>query len=661
MRVIKLSRTLAALALLAALAPVVARASSAAQGDVPAWLRQAAASASPAHKKETPAVRLHDEAVVSVASDGRVTTTTTYAVRILTREGRGFASVAKYYGTDRGGKVREMRAWLIRPDASLKKYGKDETVDRIASSYDLYNESRVRQIDASSDAEVGAVFGYQTIVEDKPWFPQQTWWFQGSVPSLVSRLTLTLPAGWRAEGTVYNARGVEPAVTGTTYVWEMRGLEAIESEPASPSILTLAAHVAVKYFPPDDAAADLRAFSTWEEVSKWYTALAESQAQPDEAVSAKARELTAGARTDFEKIRAIGRYVQNLQYVSIQIGIGGFRPHAAREVFARQYGDCKDKATLMKAMLKAVGIESHFVLIYSGDRTRVRETWVSPGQFNHCIIAVRVGDDVRGPAVVQHPKLGRLLIFDATDSSTPVGELPDHEQGSFALIAAGEGGSLWRMPSAEPEANTWAREVEAGLAPDGAITAALRERLAGQPAADFRRRFKDLSSSDFRGIVERWLSGDASAAKLTRIEPADAHDEGRFALDVEFSSPAFAQSLQGRLLVFKPSVVARGGSAWLREPTRKHPVVLEAESFTETVRIKLPAGFEVDEIPDGFELNSEFGRYKAAYEIKDGHFVFTRTLVRPAATIPAEKYQEVRRFFGRVRASEESPVVLTRK
>ena len=100
---------------------------------------------------------------------------------------------------------------------------------------------------------------------------------------------------------------------------------------------------------------------------------------------------------------------------------------------------------------------------------------------------------------------------------------------------------------------------------------------------------------------------------------------------------------------------------WLAEPTRKHPVVLESKAFNETVRFKLPAGFDVDELPDAVKLDSEFGTYTASYEVKDGQLVFTRSLVQRAATVPVEKYADVRNFFGRVRASEEAPVVLARK
>ena len=645
-----------ALLLLASALPAPA----AAADDVPAWLKQAAAAAAPPQERDVPGVIVNDESTVTVGEDGRVTTVTTFAVRLLTRAGFGRATAAARYNTDSAGKVLEIRAWLIRPDGTVRKYGKNETVDRITDSGNLYDESRVKVIDASRDAEVGAVFGFQTTTEERPWFPQAGWLFQADVPSLVSRYTLVLPAGWRATGVVFNAPKFEPVVSGNSYTWEMRNLPPVEDEPSSPSMNSLAAHLAVKYGPPA-AAASFRSFDTWADVSRWYTELADPQAAPDDAIALKARELTAGAKTELEKIRAVGRYVQNLQYVSIQIGIGGWRPHAATRVFAKQYGDCKDKATLMRAMLRALKIETHAVLIYSGDRTRVREEWVSPGQFNHAIVAVRVSDETKAPSVVQHPSLGRLLIFDATDSSTPVGDLPDHEQGSLALVAAGEAGALVRMPVTPPEENMVRREVEAGLGADGSLTATLRERREGQSAVEARRMFKELAASDYARVIERWVSGGATGAKFSKIEPADAHAEGRFALDVEFTAAAYAQSMQGRLLVFKPAVVSRGGALRISGATRKYPVVLESQAFSETVRFKLPAGFDVDEVPDPVRVDSDFGTYTASYEVKDGQLLFTRSLVQRASTIPAEKYADVRAFYGRVRASEEAPVVLARK
>ncbi|HVF55548.1 MAG TPA: DUF3857 domain-containing transglutaminase family protein [Pyrinomonadaceae bacterium] len=634
--------------------------------DVPAWLRQAAQAAAPVYDKKVSAVVLHNEKNVTVTEDGRVVTTTNYAVRILLREGRSHAYAHESYLTDTG-KVRELRAWMIRPSGEVKKYGKDETMDISLADNDVYNESRVKVISAENDVEgPGTVFGYQSVSEERTVFTQDVWNFQRRLPTLASRYTLTLPAGWRASGVMFNSAKLDPTVTGSTYSWELKSLPFIEDEPNSPSVATLSPRLAVSFFPADGAKGAMGpGFNSWLEVSRWLSGLHDPQAEPDDALAAKARELTANSKTELEKIQAIGRYVQNIQYISIQIGLnrgGGMRPHTAAEVFAKSYGDCKDKANLMRAMLRAVKITAYPVGIYSGDRTYVREEWPSPQQFNHCIVAVKVGDETKAASIITHPTLGRLLIFDATDDNTPVGDLPEDEQGSFALIMAGADGALLRMPVTPPESNRRERTTDVNLSADGSITAIVHSRDEGQAAARARGIFKSRSRPEYFKIIEGWIArGSATGARLSKVEPVDSHAEGRFALDVEFAADRYAQTMQNRLLVFKPSIVSQGRLVSLVEPTRKHPVVLESESFTEIVRFKLPDGFEIDEMPEPTKLDSAFGTYTAGYEMKDGQLVFKRTLVQRAATIPAEQYAAVRNFFGRIRATEEEPVVLARK
>jgi hypothetical protein len=637
----------------------------AAGDDAPAWLRQAAAANIPQYDRQVHAVVLLNEKNVTVSDDGRVTTVTTYAVRILSREGRGAAVAREIYLTD-SGKVREMRAWLIRPSGDVKRYGKDETLDVSLADDDVYNEARARTISASSEADAGAVFGYQATSESRSVFTQDEFEFQDRLPALVARYTLTLPANWHASSITFNHANVEPAISGTTYSWELKNLPYIDEEPHSPAVTNLAPRLAISYFPADGAKpAPGRFFANWTEVSRWLSELHDPQAIPDDKLTAKAKELTAGTKTEFERIQAIARYVQSTQYISIQIGLGrggGYRPHPAAEVFAKSYGDCKDKDNLMRAMLKAVGITAYPVVVYAGDPTYVREEWASPQQFNHCIIAIRVSDETQATSIVRHPALGRLLIFDATDDQTPVGDLPDHEQGSLALIVAGSDGALMRMPTTPPEANRWERQAEVNLAPDGSITVAVRDLAVGQSAARARRMFKNRSRQDYLKIIEGWITtGGATLAKLTRVEPEDDPIAGRFALRIEFAADRYAPLMRDRLLVFKPGVVSHGQSVWLTSASRKHPVVLAARAYTETMRVTLPAGFEVDEIPEPLRIESSFGAYAATCEVKDGQIIFTRALVQRAATIPVEQYAEVRSFFARINAVEDAPVVFAKK
>jgi hypothetical protein len=632
--------------------------------EAPPWLQQAARITTPEYEKDLPAVVLQREQHVTVSEDGRVTTVTTFAVRILIREGRGYAEATEFYESD-AGKVRDMRAWLIKPSGLVRKYGKEDIVDAVEDPNDVYNESRYKMIDASKEADAGAVFGYQATTEQRSIFSQDVWTFQNRLPAIASRYILTLPPGWAAKTVTFNHEKVEPTISGSTYTWELDNLSPIKPEPSSPRVASLAPRLAISYFPPGDSPSNnFKTFSNWSEVSYWLTQLHDPQAVPNEAVSAKVRELTANSKTELEKIQAIATYVQNIRYISIDIGVsrgGGMRPHAAMDVFAKSYGDCKDKANLMRAMLKVIGITAYPVVIYSGDADYVREEWASPHQFNHCIVAVKVGDETQVATIITHPKLGRLLIFDATDDNTPVGDLPDQEQGSLALIVAGESGSLVRMPVTPAESNLLDRKIEASLAADGSLTAAIKEKAAGRWAVGYRGEFRGLSRPDYQKAIESWITSGASAAKVSKVEARDDLRADRFDLDIDFTAPAYAQLMQNRLLVFKPAIISRRESLSLTEAKRQHPIMIKATAYSESVRVKLPAGFVVDEMPDPVKLETSFGSYATTYEVKEDQLLFTRKLVQRTATLPVDQYASVRGFYEKIRAAEMAPVVLARK
>ncbi|HEX2639256.1 MAG TPA: transglutaminase-like domain-containing protein, partial [Pyrinomonadaceae bacterium] len=438
----------------------------------------------------------------------------------------------------------------------------------------------------------------------------------------------------------------------------------IANEPMSPSFVNMAPRIAVNYSPADGAQAVNRAFADWVGVSRWASAMYDPQVVVDDAVAAKARDLTVNAATETEKIRAIGTFVQSLQYISIDIGVGygnGMKPRPSNTVLSRGYGDCKDKANLMRAMLKALKIEAYPIAIYSGDPTYVRKEWASPGQFNHCIIAVKVSDATNAPTVIDHPKLGRLMIFDATDEYTPVGDLPDYLQGSNALLVAGENGGLIQMPVTPADFNAWNRETDIQLLDDGSIKGVIRERTRGQESRWARTMFHSLSSSDFSKAIERWLARGANAARLIKLTPQDKQSDGAFNLDVEFSAPNYGQLMQNRLLVFKPAIANRSDSIYLTEKDRKNPVMLDSNSFKEKVEFTLPAGFAVDEMPDPVNIETPFGTYATTYKVQDGKLLFTRSMTTNRGSVAVDKYNEVRDFYSKMRDAEQTPVVLIRK
>ena len=334
----------------------------------PAWLRQAAGTSVPAYGNNVPYVVLQDQARLDVDESGHITKTTTRTIKILLKEGRESAAAQVVYNSDTD-KVREFRAWLIQPDGKVKKYDKADTVDAALVSSDLYSDIRRKVISAAREADVGGVFGYEIVLEQRSIFNQCEYMFQSYAPVLISRLTVALPPHWTVECKTFNHSEIKPVTDGSSYVWELRELPYIQAEPSSPSIMNITPRIAVSYFPPPGFSSGGRSFKSWTDVSQWLSELNDPQFISNEEMSHKATDLIAGAHSEFEKIAAIARFVQQINYVSIQMGIGrggGYRPHTATETFAKAYGDCKDKTNLMRALLKVIGIVAYPVSIFSG-------------------------------------------------------------------------------------------------------------------------------------------------------------------------------------------------------------------------------------------------------------------------------------------------------
>ena len=162
-------------------------------------------------------------------------------------------------------------------------------------------------------------------------------------------------------------------------------------------------------------------------------------------------------KSPLAKIQAIARFMQtDIRYVAIELGIGGLQPHPASEVFTHRYGDCKDKATLMSAMLQEIGVDSYYVVINS-ERGGVSPD--SPAQiaaFDHVVLAIKLPDGLNHSSLVstfEHPKLGKLLFFDPTNSLVPFGEIGGYLQSNYGLLATPEGGELLALPKQPPSTN----------------------------------------------------------------------------------------------------------------------------------------------------------------------------------------------------------------
>ena len=620
--------------------------------DVPGWLKDLTGVTLPAYGPKVNSVVLFNEENNIVGDSGRVTTTTRTAIRVLNRQGSDI-SFAEEYDTA-SGKVRDFRAWMLAPSGKVKKFAKEEIYDVACAENDVFNECRRRVVTGRNDAEAGAIFAYEATVERQLFSAQLHFYFEDLSPVRLARFTVTTPAGWEVKSRSFNGAPPEAAQTAGAYTWQMENLAPIEPEEASPGFLSLVPWVGVNLL----GGAGAHPALSWPEAAKVLTGLNDGQYEPNDAIAAKANALIAGATTEMDKIRALARFAQQVNYVSIQVNVskgGGYQPHSAAQVFQKLYGDCKDKANLMRSLLKAVGIDAFPVAIYSGDRTHVIPEWPSLGAFNHAIVAIRVGPDTQAPAVFVHPVMGRLLLFDPTDPYVPVGYLPQHEQSSLALIGAGDAGDLIRVPAGVSAAAGRLRTVDAKVTATGGVEGTFNEKRTGEELPEAVAIYRTTSRTDYAKMIERWVGSSIPGSIASGIAVHD--DAAEFVLQGSFTSPTFAKSPQRGMLIFRAAMLSHTDLR-LTEKTRKYPIVLDADALDETVNIQLPADFRVDELPDPAHIDSPFGKYDATWTVTGDRLVFKRSFALPAQTVPVAGYAGLRKFLDTVSSSSESPVVL---
>lgn len=635
--------------------------------EIPSWVREFATKEHPAYPAATKAVVLFNEEKVTVDDAGKHTTQVRKAIKILTNEGRSEAFGAIVFD-NKGSRIRDARGYVLYAGGKTKEFTRKDFIEKSNVDFELYSSQKALMLSAKDSVDPGSVFAYEFTFEEQKVFSQFPFWFQDDLPAVLSRFQLTVPSGWTADAKAYSGADPKPQATGDTFIWEARNLKPFEPEPSAPAIYSQLPRLSVGMRPaggtPASTAVSLASFASWKEVSVWKSKLSDPQAEVSAAVEAKVRELTAGkAAGSLESIRALAEFAQGIRYVAISTNIargGGYVPHTADAVLKASYGDCKDKANLLRAMLKAAGVESYMVSIYSGNPRYAQEDFPSPFQFNHAILAIRAPESAPAlPAMFTPPGLGRFLLFDPTDSHVPFGYLPGHEQNSFALLVAGEKGSLFKTPSTKPADNHVDRKWKVALTDEGGLTGTLEEITTGQEAFDNRRELESLSKDGFRKRLEARISRGVPGAELTSFEPVYDVATNSFRTRMTFKASNYARIMAGRLWAVRTAPMPFNGTPNVNKPTREQPVLLRAASFAETIDWEIPAALKLDELPDPGKLSSPFGSFQSTWKQDGSRVHVERGLTLENTILPVEDYKQIREFFLRFHGAESAPIVLT--
>jgi hypothetical protein len=650
--------TLAAVALAAALSWFSPRVFA---DTAPDWLRAAAHQTLPEYPKDTIAVVLLDEEQTTVKDNGDIETRHRRAYKLLRPEARDkYAYAFVQFNNDT--KLSFFKAWTITANGQEMELKEKDAVEFSLSSFEVFSDLRGKGIKFSA-ADPGNIVGYEYVQKHRPFAFEDDWQFQSEIPTRRARFSLQLPVGWEFSESWANFPKQQPQSSANNFnVWEVENVPAVEIEPAMPPFLTVASRMDIKYFPRDPA---LRAKTTgtWNDIGIWYANLTSASRVPSPALQQKVAELTTGISDPLKKMQVLAAYVQQqIRYVAIEVGIGGLQPHPAADVFKHQYGDCKDKVTLLSTMLKQVGIDSYYVMVDT-HRGIVNPDFPSL-RGNHMIMAIRLPQDIPTNslyATVDDPQLGHLLFFDPTDEFVTLGYLPSDLQQNYGLLVTPDSGKVILLPLLPPPTNRLLRTATLTLGPTGNLGGDVDELRWGAPAGDSRAQFIGSSPSDREKVIEKFLGTFLNNFTLTHasLGNLDKYDENLL-LHYQFVVEGYAKTA-GDLLILRPRVVGDKGSNILTGKARKYPIEFEGTTLQSDVfDITLPAGYIVDELPLPVEVKCDYAIYKSNVEVKDNVLHYKRTYEINGVVVPTEKLPEVRDFFHQIAAAEKSSAVLRR-
>jgi transglutaminase-like putative cysteine protease len=476
----------------------------------------------------------------------------------------------------------------------------------------------------------------------------------GAHPVSLAQFVVVAPASWEVEWLAQQLeqrQQREPMVDSPSpglkrYTWEARDLLPLPHEPygVEPSLAVPVISVRLKSW--EDGGQKQTAFATPREMSAWVWEQTQALDQPDEAMRATVRQVLTGAGDDpREKARLLYEYTcEKVQYCAIEVGYGGWFPHAAKAVQQNRYGDCKDKANYLKALLKVAGISSRATLLYAhqGFPRGIGMPSLA-ANFNHAILTIDLPD---GP-----------LFVDPTARTVAFGDLPSADREATVLPIAQGGADPLTVPTATPAQHRSEETFDLTLRDDGSATGTFTVEATGAIAAELRGKLIRATAGKRGDVMSEWLEvADAWVSAVQRVDGLELRDGLSVSGAIELPSLALMgttargvrlSSLASRWLPVLPDV------------ERHTPFVLPTRLRRHgTLRLRLPASSSVLRLPADVTVSNRWFDYRLSFSTQDGALLGNRELVLKERIASPGELEELRRGLQQIHQAENAIVLV---
>ncbi|MGZ3814007.1 MAG: DUF3857 domain-containing protein [Mucilaginibacter sp.] len=437
-----------------------------------------------------------------------------------------------------------------------------------------------------------------------------------------------------------------PALNGSkTYTWQVSNMKAIKYEPFSPKRINMTTQVIVA--PEKFAYGDYSgSFKNWQQLGKWMhdNFLINREDVPDQTAR-YITELTQNITDPKLKAKKVYEYMQQkTHYISVQVGIGGFRPFAAADVDKDGYGDCKALVNYTKALLKVAGIDSYYCVVY-GDRQEklsMIDDFASI-QGNHIILCLPFKNDT--------------TWLECTSQQIPFGFLSDFTDDRTVLACTAEGGKLMHTPKYTTEENLEKRKANFVINEAGELAGNMETVFKGTNYDDRYPLIEEAPVERIKSIKRYYPINNLEIQKLEfkqdkSIKPVTIET-------VKLSAREYG-AINDSKFYFSLNSVDRT-SPLLQIRSRQNPVYIN-RGYTEEDEITytLPKGYRLDSEPLKESINKPFGNFTATMTIEGDHLIYKRKFQLKDGTYNKETYQEMVDFYQSVADADNYNVILAK-
>lgn len=603
----------------------------------------------PQNLKENADSVIRDEHITVHIPDQRTMEYDIYRV-ITVLNKKGMSDIDAFAGYDKDTRVKKLEAIIYdKVGAEVKRFKKSDFKDVSAvDGVSLFTDSRVKYLDYTPTSfPFTVVFRSSTIRSDTAfipaWYPNST--YQSS--TVKSKYTITYASDLKLKYKLLNPDDqiVIQESPGKIEV-SVKDYEAYVPEAYSPGFQSLVPKVIFALNKFHLSGVDGNA-KDWTSYGKWMDDyLLKGTRELPEETKQEILKLVEGETDDIEKARKIYEYVQEkTRYISVQIGIGGWKPMLASEVDDLGYGDCKALTNYTKSLLEVAEIPSYYTVLYGGgDKRDIQPDFVSM-QGNHAILSIPNGDD--------------YVWLECTSQEIPFGFIGDFTDDRDVVVITPEGGKIVHTDIYDYSKNTQHLKGNYKVTEEGAIQAEVEIQSGGIQYNDRYHVGKQIESDQKKYYYGFW--DHINNMKITSIDIENDRRNIVMNEKVVFTADSYA-SFAGEEILLSLNAFNRYTSIPKRYKERNLELQID-RGFVDAdeVMIAIPTSYKLPDTFENIHIESEFGVYDVSFDrIDDNNIRYTRKFSMYEGTFPKEKYKEFRSFVRKVVRYDGQKIALTK-